>query len=169
MSIWIYRTWASTIPEPPPVPSESIAPRFLSQLLEDLESKDETVNSLCDSSMVTFQAFSGECELEEENEALKRQLVLQRIHSAQVYPQADPNCSLPSIIIFIKLARCTKLYILLPFSLLIQFRLHCFFCEIDNGYIASHSPWILLLLKLFTDSKCRTWSGHSKNVLVLQL
>ncbi len=73
MSIWIYRTWASTIPEPPPIPSESIAPRFLSQLLEDLESKDETVNSLCDSSMATFQAFSGECELEEENEALKRQ------------------------------------------------------------------------------------------------
>ena len=34
---------------------------------------DETVNSLCDSSMATFQAFSGECELEEENEALKRQ------------------------------------------------------------------------------------------------
>ena len=40
--------------------------------------------------MATSQAFSGECELEEENEALKRQLVLQRIHSAQVYPQADP-------------------------------------------------------------------------------
>ena len=74
MSIWIYYTWAFTIPEPSPVPNESIAPRFLSQLLEDLESKDETVNSLCEhSSMATSQAFSGECELEEENEALKRQ------------------------------------------------------------------------------------------------
>ena len=70
--------------------------------------------------------------------------------------------------IYKKLARRTKLHILLLFSLLIQFRLHCFFCEIDNGYIVSHSPWIFLLLKLFTHCKCRTWSGHSKN-LYLQL